>query len=255
LNSALHFGDRLTLPSWLLILSLTASVSFWWIARRADAHRYPRRQALDLGLIIGLGMILGGRLFHVFFEQPDYYMQNPSAIFYIWQGGFVYYGGLLFSLLLAWFWCWREKLNPWRFADFFAPVLGAAHAAGRLGCFLNGCCYGKVCDWPWAVRFTSHESWGLAVVPRHPTQLYALVWEAIAVGLVLLLEKRPRAPGFIFSLWLAAHAIGRLMMEHFRDDDRGPMLGGFSVGTWISLALLTLAGSRLILSRRNTRQT
>lgn len=174
-----------------------------------------------------LGAVVGGRLLHVLYEEPGYYLENPLAVLKIWQGGFVFYGGLFGALATAAFWSRRYTVPMMRWADFFAPVLALGYALGRLGCFFNGCCHGRVCELPWAVA------------GRHPTQLYATSMELLALFALLAFERRKdRGLGSVFFLWLVLHALNRLVMEHFRDDDRGPTPLGFSLGTWVSLLLL-----------------
>ena len=125
-------------------------------------------------------------------------------------------------------------------------MLALGYGLGRLGCFLNGCCFGKLCELPWAVEF--HYP-GLPANLRHPTQLYATAWELGALVVLLLLEKYSdkvqqkvlRTQGALFFTWLALHAVGRLIMEQFRDDYRGAEPLGQSVATWWALAMLLLS--------------
>ena len=146
------------------------------------------------------------------------------------MGGFVWYGGAIVggivSMLFVRFKKW--PLGPW--LDLFAPIIALGYAIGRFACFLTGCCYGAVCVLADGTGF------------RHPTQLYATAWEAVALAILLWLEKqklRNWPSGRIFSTWLIMHSIGRIVMESFRDDPRGPTPLGLSLATWISLGLIT----------------
>ncbi|MGE0761670.1 MAG: prolipoprotein diacylglyceryl transferase [Bdellovibrionales bacterium] len=217
------------IPIWILTLSLTMTVALFWINSRAARQRLLRSQALDLALWMMIGAVLGGRLMHVLYEQPQYYLDEPLAFFKIWQGGFVFYGGLFGAFGLGYWWSRRYEVAPLRWADFFAPVAALTYALGRLGCFFNGCCYGRYCELPWAI----HE--------RHPTQLYATIFELGTLMVLLWLERKPKRPlGLVFFTWLVLHGTGRLIMEYFRADDRGPMPLGLSISIWISLILIGL---------------
>jgi phosphatidylglycerol---prolipoprotein diacylglyceryl transferase len=236
-------------PAWLLIISATISLAFIWVNWRAISWGMLRSHALDLALLLAGGAAVGGRLLHVFYEQPDYYRADPKQILFIWQGGFVFYGGLVLGLGLMWAWCRRRDQSFWRWADFFAPVLAVSYALGRIGCFADGCCYGRACPFPWGVEFHNHAAWGLQVIARHPTQLYAAAGEALIATVLLWRERRPHPVGQIFAMWLGLHGLNRLVMEYFRDDFRGPQPLGLSFAGWISLALVAFSLARLIMKR------
>lgn len=237
-NPVLHFGDQILLPSWILTLSLSLSISLVWLYFRAGRRKIPRPEAIDVALSMMVGAVFGGRLFHVLYEQPAYYWEHPLRVFYIWEGGMVFFGALIGALLFAALWTRRGKIDQLKLADLFAPILAFTYAMGRIGCFLNGCCYGKRCDLPWAANFPHHHELGIEVFPRHPTQLYATAWEILVLLLLLFLERKSRRPGVIFSIWLTLHGVGRLLMEQFRDDDRGAAIFSLSIGSWISLILI-----------------
>lgn len=235
----LHFSEGLYLPTWILVLSVTMSLALLWVNTRAAKWDLSRSQALDLSVYMMLGAVVGGRLLHVFYESPAYYIRQPTAIFAIWEGGFVFYGGLLGALVIGYRWCTKHDQSAWRWGDFFAPIFALCYALGRIGCFLNGCCFGKTCDLPWAVTFPSHAAYGIEVLPRHPTQLYAAIWELAVLTVLLVVEKRRSRAGSILLLWLFLHSAGRFVMELFRADDRGPQFWGLSLGMILSLVLLT----------------
>ncbi|WII73946.1 prolipoprotein diacylglyceryl transferase [Bdellovibrio sp. 22V] len=218
-------------------MSLTVCICLIWITRRAVSHRLSRKRALDVSLIIMVSGFIGGRLFHVLYENFDYYRQSPVRVLHVWNGGFVFYGGaLLAGLLSILFLAYKNKNDYEKYLDLFAPVLSFAYAAGRSACFLAGCCYGKFCDLPWAVE------------GRHPTQAYAVLWELGVIFVLIGCEKVPREfrkpealrnPGSIFYLWMILHGLGRFFMELQRDDFRGPSLG-LSISSWISLMVVSL---------------
>lgn len=189
---------------------------------------------------------LGGRAFHIFYEAWDFYKVRPQDILKIWQGGFVFYGGFLSALVACFVFMWRKKLSWGRWTDLFAPVIALGYALGRIGCFLNGCCYGKICDLPWGIAFNYP---GLPEGHRHPTQLYAVFWELFVLFILLIVEKGPtlmkpisrfckKNRGALFALWLALHGFGRFLMEQFRDDARGAAIGNFSISSLIALSLV-----------------
>jgi phosphatidylglycerol---prolipoprotein diacylglyceryl transferase len=159
-----------------------------------------------------------------------------------WHGGLAYYGGFLFAVPVGLWYAKRHKLGVWRIADLTSPFIALGLFFGRMGCFLNGCCYGRECSLPWAVRFP-----GLGNVPVHPTQLYeALGALAISATLYLGVRPRKRAHGQVFAALLVLYGVLRFVLEFWRADERGGF-AGLSTSQWIGIPLV-VAGA--ILYRR-----
>lgn len=250
---AIHvFG--VMIPIYFLDISIAFIVAMVWLVRRADRSGLSRNRALDAALVLMIAGFVGSRLFHVFVEEPAYYAARPSLVFDIWSGGFVWYGGALVGAASAVLFLYlkREPLGIW--LDLFAPVCALGYAVGRVACVMAGCCYGRVTQLP---AFLGGE------LVRHPTQTYAVLSELVTLSILLHFERRRRegraplflrADGQIFFAWLCLHAIGRIFMEQFRDDPRGPDLLGFSVSTWLSAALLISSIAVLFMRSRRPRQ-
>ncbi len=228
----IHLGDGLTLPTYLVYLSLLYCFLIFYVFKRAQKLRKPTKIALDLALIIMVAGFLGGRLLHVFFEAPMYYKENWMRLLYFWEGGFVFFGGFLAALascLLYVFITHKKtfKKTSLQWMDFYAPIIALGYGLGRVSCFLAGCCYGTACDLPWAIS------------SRHPVQLYMVAWELLVFTVLILLERTKKlAPGNLFFFWLICHGIGRLVAEQFRDDFRGNFFVSLSLSSWISLAFI-----------------
>lgn len=233
-------GTAAAVSTYFLIISLACVIATMWFIRRAEARGLTKVSAIDITLVCLISGFLGARLLHVMYEDPAYYRESPWRIFQIWNGGFVFYGGVIGAFFGTSAFCnWRRE-PFWLWADLAAAPISLGYALGRIGCFLNGCCYGKYCDLPWAV----HMQGGL----RHPTQLYATFWDLIVVGLIVKFEGRAKHVGQVFGAWLFLHALGRAIMEMFRDDPRGNMIFGMSIGSILSLAIGAL-GATLALSK------
>jgi phosphatidylglycerol:prolipoprotein diacylglycerol transferase len=201
-----------------------------------------------------LGGLVGARLLYVFFQWP-LYSAAPLDILKIWQGGLVWYGGLIagFIAFYAWLRFKKEPLLPW--VDIMTPGMALGHGFGRLGCFFAGCCYGMPCDLPWAATFTHPESLAPLNVALHPSQIYeAGLTLALAAFLVYLSRKNSGRPGtgLIFSIYLLGYGLLRFFVEFTRDDDRGPRALGLSSTQWVSLGLIA-AGLGISFYRRVAR--
>lgn len=234
----IHLGEGLDIPSFFLVISLVICGSLFWVVRRSETYQLPKKNVLDLSFWLMVSSLVGARAFHVVYENLDYYQANPLKIIYLWEGGFVFYGGMILALIATFAYLhFIHAKDRGAYFDAFAPVLSFAYGFGRVGCFFAGCCYGRACDYPWAVN------------GRHPTQLYALFWECGTILVLLGIEKvsrkdRPKflsRSGDLFILWLALHSVGRILMESYRDDFRGESLWGFSISTVCSAGLFVIA--------------
>ncbi len=235
----IHWGS-LSLPTYYLIISLTYCLCVLWFYKRCESRQLPQKNAMDISLILMIFGFIGGRLGHVLFEYPEFYLKNPWQIFYFWQGGFVFYGGALLAYLMAALSIRKMKMTFWLWHDTLAPVIAFGYALGRLACFFAGCCYGKVCNLPWALPLKQVDlQTGLTqTLLRHPTPLYAAFYEFAVVIFLLWYEKQKPQLGRVFLNWVALHSIGRILMETFRDDPRGIQFFNLSISTFISLILL-----------------
>lgn len=227
----IEFGD-FRIQSYFVVISLVCCALAFYIPRRAQALGLDVTRALDLYIGILISGFLGSRLTHVVWEEPAYYLEEPQRVFDIMAGGFVWYGGALAAMA---FMFWRLRIDRARFEwlDFFAPITELGYAGGRVACFLTGCCYGAVCDWPLIVPHPFH----------FPTQAMAVL---IGLGVALYLMRRQKRlamgskSGAIFFLWLVLHGLGRVLTEAFRADPRGPAWGPVSLAVVISFALVVL---------------
>lgn len=217
------------LPTFYLVMSIALLMVLSFLSAQIEKNKnFDRKIAFDLALVIMVFGFLGGRLFHVVYEEPRYYMKFPLQIFQFWNGGYVYFGGMLSALIASRFFLNSrgEKFLTW--ADFMAPVLSLMYGLGRLACFFEGCCYGKTCSLPWAIN-------GL-----HPTQLYMVIAELVVFNIVLKLKADTE--GKIFFTWLTLHSFSRFVIEFYRNDDRGLMVGNcLSISQIISLVLIVLS--------------
>lgn len=237
-----------SIPTYVVIISITYCICLLWLVRRASQYNLNGIIALDLALILMVSGLIGGRLFHVLYEAPEFYFQHPMEVLKIWKGGFVFYGGALLAFFNGFIFIKWKRESPGIWSDLLAPIASLGYALGRLACLLNGCCYGKHCDLPWSIQ------------GRHPAPAYATIMELGLLALLLKMEKLKRkghqlpfmAPaGNLFALWVLLHGMARILMESLRDDDRGPFLFNFSISTWISLILIICSLCFLYLNNKS----
>lgn len=199
-----------------------------------------------------MAAIFGGRLFHVVWEKPSYFIEKPGEIFTRYDG-MVFYGGILGGigaiLLLNRFFVPQMHRN--RVWDIAAVLTAFGYGLLRLGCFLNGCCWGKITAVPWAVQYYNPR--GLMPylgVPVHPVQIYdALVGATLGV-LLLVFLLRENCKGRLALLFFALYGLTRICTEQFRGDSfRGSdVILGLSTSQFLSVIILILIGVFYLIS-------
>lgn len=198
----------------------------------------------DLGnLILALmaSGIVGSRLAYVIEHWSVEFAAHPERIVRVDQGGLMFYGGLILSLLVFLGWCWWKRENPLKLADLFATVIPLGHACGRIGCFFYGCCYGKDSDSWCAVTFPAGSpSWfehHRQMVSVLPTQLFEAT--ALLVLFVVLVGVYRAYRRLTAGIYFVGYAVIRFCLEYTRGDPRAAV-GPFSISQTISLVLLGL---------------
>ncbi len=211
-------------------------------ARNARKEGVPFERVVDLFFYSLLSAIVGSRLLFVLVNL-DSFRGDLLRIFKIWEGGLVFYGGLLLAIGVAITYMRWHRLPLWKLVDLFSPPVALGLFFGRMGCFFAGCCYGKETLLPWAVTFTNPSSLARLNLPLHPTQLY----EALCgLGIFFFLNwkaKRKIFEGQIVWLFLFLYSVVRFLIEMLRDDPRGFIfrdLLSTSQAIGILLAILSL---------------
>ena len=131
--------DQIFLPTYITIISLIYTLSLFWLLKRSKQYGFSARVALDSAFAVMIGGFVGARLFHVFYEAFDYYQQDWMRVFYIWHGGFVFYGGAIGALIAVYFYTRISRIHFMDLADMYAIVFSVGYGFGRIACFLNGC--------------------------------------------------------------------------------------------------------------------
>lgn len=193
----------------------------------------------DLVSDIMLGVIVGGRLGYVLFYGFSYYLTRPMEIFAIWQGGMSFHGGAIGTAICCYLFCRKNKIGFLQLADIVIPAVPIGLGLGRLGNFINAELWGRPSGMPWAMVFPTDPM----QLPRHPSQLYELGLEGIALFLILwFFTRRPHPNGAAFGLFLACYGCFRFFIEFFRNPDAqlGFVLGHLSMGQLLSVPMVLI---------------
>ena len=215
----LHIGS-FNLYTYGLFLAIGFMTAIWVSKKNAKPHGISSETITDIFFVILVSGLLGSRLLYVLINF-DSYQSNWLDIFKIWQGGLVFFGGFLAAVAASFIFFKRKNLSIWNTADIISPGIALGHAMGRLGCFFAGCCYGKECDLPIAVKFTNPESLAPIGVYLHPTQLYSVFSNLTLFFILLWLQKRKKFNGMVFLSYIMLYSLFRSIVEFFRGDFRG----------------------------------
>ncbi|MBI2712274.1 MAG: prolipoprotein diacylglyceryl transferase [Bdellovibrio sp.] len=204
---------------------------------------------LDLAFWSLLVGFIGARVLFIITRAGDFWA-DPLSMFKVWQGGLVFYGGLLSAIPFDIWYIRKHKLPIWQTIDILVPGLAIAQMFGRLGCLSAGCCYGKPTGSDFGIRFYSDlVDQSMRGIPLHPTQLYeATVLMIIFLGL-LYTFKNKKFHGQVAFTYLFSYSVGRFIVEIFRGDQiRGQVFDLMSTSQAISI--LTFIGASIVLSFR-----
>jgi phosphatidylglycerol:prolipoprotein diacylglycerol transferase len=215
----------ITIHTYGLFVALGFFLGIAWAVRTAPRFGLNPRTIQDLAFFIVIAALIGSRLWFVAIAW-DYFREHPVDALKLWQGGLVFYGGLIAAILVSIAYMWIKKMPMFVVGDVLAPGLALGQAVGRIGCLAAGCCYGSVTDLPWAVTFTNGQCLAPLHQALHPTQLYASLGLMAIFAVLLFLQRRPHPPGQIFWTYGLLHGLFRPILETFRGDFRGSALIG-----------------------------
>jgi len=242
----IEFGDGFGIR-WYGLAYLFGLAAGWWLMRRWTRKGLvptDEKAIADLVMAIGIGMIVGGRLGYCLFYQPSLFVTWSDSVPWwgvlaINEGGMASHGGIVGFFIGGWWFARKRGIPLWVLGDCVATAIPSGIIAGRLANFINGELYGRVTDVPWAVIFPLAQD-GL---PRHPSQLYAVVLEGLIPFLIALaVLGRHRRPGLNVGVVLTTYAVGRFLGEFFREPDShmGFIALGLSMGQLLTLPVLAV---------------
>ncbi|RJX28789.1 MAG: prolipoprotein diacylglyceryl transferase [Dethiobacter sp.] len=200
------------LYSYGAMLFIAFAVAIIWALKEAGSEGIDPDHLYEVFIMIIILALLGSRLTFVFLNWNLLFRGEPWwKIFAFREGGLTFYGGFIAALLGGLFYSRYRKISFLKLLDFMTPFIALGYAITRIGCFLNGCCYGHITTVPWGVIYPAIDAF-----PRHPTQLYASASALAMFFLLRYLRKFSFFPGFIFIWFLIFYGIYRFIVEFFR---------------------------------------
>lgn len=249
---ALNFGTIQI--HWYSIMYLIGFAAAWWlgIQRAKKSDSWQQEQVGDLIFFLAFAVIIGGRLGYILFYDLANYLENPIKIFYIWQGGMSFHGGLIGVVIAIWWYGRKQNKAFFAVADFTAPLVPIGLGVGRIGNFINNELWGS----------TTQVAWGMIVpnggpLPRHPSQLYEAFLEGLLLFLILwIYSRKPRPIMAVSGLFLLGYGVFRFAVEFVRvpDTQLGYLFFDWvTMGQILSLPMIILGIVLILLGYRRAR--
>lgn len=191
----------------------------------------------NFSFLVFVSGILGARIFYVI-ENARYYIKNPFEIIMLQHGGLSWFGGLILGAFCGIVYLKYKKLPLYKVLDLLAPFVALAQSIGRIGCLLNGCCFGKVSEY--GIYFPVHTQVLI------PTQLYSSLLLVLIFIFLRFLQDKPHKEGGVFFTYLLLYSIKRFFIEFWRADNE-IVFYGFTLFQLISIVIFCISVFSLFL--------
>lgn len=221
-----HIGS-VTIYTYGFCILIGVVFGYLYFLRQSRQFGLNSDQVSELFLWCIASVFVGGKLFF-YLEDPGIYLKNPGKMLENPGEGFVFYGSFIATVPVLIWWFRKHKLNSWEMFDLVGVSGALVHAFGKIGCFMAGCCHGKVCSPAWGVIYRNpHTHAEPTGVPLYPVQLWDSAMIFATIGVMLWMRKRKQFHGQLFLIYGLVYAFGRYVTEIFRGDtERGFLFGG-----------------------------
>lgn len=226
-------------------------VSYWYLRRKfVDAYA-----VFELVLAAAVGGIIGARIFYIVGHWSEFSSDWWQVLRFWDVQGLVFYGGLIFGILAAVAVIRIKGLSVGVVLDSGGFAVPAALAVARVGCLLNGCCFGKSTGLPWGITFPAKTQleMGMPMNPLHPTQPYEMLMDLAILFILLSVYKRFRYRGEVMLAFIMLYAVARFINEFFRyhtNPDANLFFQLLSVAAFLAVGVVLLFRHRLLAEDR-----
>ena len=234
---------------WYSLAYITGILLGWFFSKKIFISNPNLKEKFDdfITYII-LGIIVGGRLGYVIFYNLEYYSNNLTDVFKVWQGGMSFHGGLIGVIAVSIWFSKKNNQDPFSYLDVVSIVAPIGIFFGRIANFINSELYGIETDMPWGVKFIQIDN-----LYRHPSQLYEAFFEGLILFFILIYFRNKgfiKISGLISSLFLVFYSTFRFVIEFYRvpDEQLGYLFFNLSMGQIISFAFF-LVGAYLFTTK------
>ena len=226
--------------SYGLLVAIGFAVATLLAYKHARDFGIDRERVIDLGIVMLIGGIIGARIVYIALNF-QYYVENPLEVVNLTKGGLVWYGAFILGLIASAWFLKKNKISFWAAGDLFAPYIALAQAFGRIGCFLNGCCYGSAAPsgFMLGVLFPGE------VVSRYPTQIFSVIALLLIFAILRVWQNKRHFNGEIFLAYGILYSMKRFGMEYFRGDNP-KIVYGLTISQLISIVIFVICSGLFI---------
>jgi phosphatidylglycerol:prolipoprotein diacylglycerol transferase len=227
--------------SYGLMLALGFLVSVHLAKQKARRENFNPEIILNFAFLVFVFGIIGSRLLYII-QNITYYFREPREIIMLAHGGLSWFGGLFLGVISGILYLKKKRLPIYKTFDLIIPFVALGQAIGRIGCLLNGCCFGKVSKF--GLYFKVHQSILI------PTQLYSALILILIFIILRFLQERPHKDGEIFFVYLLLYSIKRFFIEFWRADNEIIFLG-LTLFQIISILIFIFCLTKLFLIKKS----
>lgn len=257
-NGSPPFRDGLPIFGYGLMMFIGFSAGTYLATLRARREGVPPDIIWDLATWLFIPGIIGARLYYLIQHGDRVFQGRPSlewltSAVNLSQGGLVLYGGLIGGAIGYFTFCFVRRIRPLALADIIVPSVFVGIGFGRIGCFLNGCCYGAITSVPWAVRFPDNSATfgsmlernlvdanATCTPPLHPTQIYSSLDGFMIAAITAWYFGRRRRNGEVLAVALMIYPITRFCLELLRADEVGQLKTDLTTAQFVSIGLFLI---------------
>jgi len=207
-----------TIYSYGVMVAIAFLFGFFIASREAVRKGVKAELVYDMGFYLLAGSIIGARVYYIIFFGLKDFLADPVSALKLWQGGLAIHGGIIGGIISGVIFARARRVSFWLLADLAAPSVILGQAIGRIGCFLNGCCFGTPTDLPWGVVFPegSIPWYTFGTQHLHPSQLYSSLYGLILFLILHWRLKRKAFDGQVVGLLFMIEAVFRYAIEYIR---------------------------------------
>ena len=222
-----------------VLLAMAFYFSVQWAVKIGTSRGFDEEMILNLAVVSILSAILGARATYVYVYWDQFFANSYWDVFKVWQGGLVFYGGLIGGVIGGISYWWFRRMSILAMLDVAVMSVSLGHAIGRIGCFFYGCCYGKIIPFGSAWIQLGHQFPHLDGI-RYPAQILASLGNLFIFILLIFVLNRARRPATVTIVYCYVYGLFRFIIELLRDDPRGTILGVSQLSTSQTISVLIL---------------
>lgn len=242
--------DGIGIPSYGTMLVISFIVALFLVKREAKKHNISPVLIENLAFWLMVGVIIGGRLLYVLFHLNEF--RDIISIFEIWNGGMMFFGGFIGAFIAGVIYVKKQNLSISLLSDIISPSIALGEFFTRIGCFLNGCCFGTPTELPWGIHFPNGSFADRAGLDCaiHPTQLYSSLFGLLLFFLLQRMLHRPHSRGSIFAYFLIFYGGFRFGVDFVRYYEN---ISNLLINQLISI-IIVIAGIFILIKTKRANQ-